>query len=485
MIAARDYTVLERVAIVALAAVALAGCASPGPSTVISGAASDSALRTMVADQSVVLSRSDGERRTLQDAADALLARPLDQDAAVRVALLNSAELQALLADAWADAAAAAQSGRIANPVLTLERLRSPSEIEIGRMLAVGLLDLLTLPQRQRAATARGAQTQLTLTASLVERVSSIRQAWVNAVADGERARYAQQVNDSAEASAELARRMLAVGNFTKLQRARQHAFYADAAAQWAVAAHAATASREALVRQLGLNDDQAARLRLPERLPDLPATARDAQSVTAAAAQARLDVRIAQAALDSAARAHGLEGVASVTDIELSVVHNTAKERADGHTTHTRGVEVALRLPLFDWGELRRDASQARVLAAAYRLEASVRAAGSQLREAYSAYRTAHDLARHYRDEIVPLRKQISDENLLRYNGMLIGVFELLADSREQIASVSAAIDAQRQFWLADAALQSAIVGTPGAPGAASAPSARGVAKGDGDAQH
>ena len=38
-----------------------------------------------------------------------------------------------------------------------------------------------------------------------------------------------------------------------------------------------------------------------------------------------------------------------------------------------------------------------------------------------------------------MPLRKRIADENLLRYNGMLIGVFELLADAREQIASVNA----------------------------------------------
>ena len=110
----------------------------------------------------------------------------------------------------------------------------------------------------------------------------------------------------------------------------------------------------------------------------------------------------------------------------------------------------------------MRRDASRAQALAAANRLEATVRAAGSTLRETYSAYRTAYDTAKHYRDEIVPLRKLIADENVLRYNGMLIGVFELLADSRDQIASVSAAINAQKQFWLTDAALQATLVGRP-----------------------
>ncbi|MCP6559412.1 hypothetical protein NL501_29760, partial [Klebsiella pneumoniae] len=67
---------------------------------------------------------------------------------------------------------------------------------------------------------------------------------------------------------------------------------------------------------------------------------------------------------------------------------------------------------------------------------EAAVNAR-SEVREAYAGYRTAFDIARHYRDEVVPLRKRISDENLLRYNGMLIGVFELLADARAQVAGV------------------------------------------------
>ena len=61
---------------------------------------------------------------------------------------------------------------------------------------------------------------------------------------------------------------------------------------------------------------------------------------------------------------------------------------------------------------------------------------ARSEVREAYAGYRSAHDIARHQRDEIVPLRAAIAEEKLLRYNGMLIGVFELLADARAQIGA-------------------------------------------------
>ena len=74
-------------------------------------------------------------------------------------------------------------------------------------------------------------------------------------------------------------------------------------------------------------------------------------------------------------------------------------------------------------------------------------------------------DLAKHYRDEIVPLRKRISEEMLLRYNGMLASVFELLADSRDSVMSVNAYIEALRDFWLAESDLQAAL--TSGSPGA------------------
>jgi outer membrane protein TolC len=202
--------------------------------------------------------------------------------------------------------------------------------------------------------------------------------------------------------------------------------------------------------------------LKLPERLPDLPAAALQPDAVGTAASEGRLDVRLARTGLDAAARAQGLGNLTSLVDIELGVSRISERDLADGHRERGRGYEVEVRLPVFDWGDAHRDGFDAHTLAAASRLEDTLRAAGSHLRQAYSAYRTAYDVARHHRDEVVPLRKIISEENVLRYNGMLIGIFELLADSREQIASVMAAIAAEQQFWLADAALQASIIGKP-----------------------
>ena len=103
---------------------------------------------------------------------------------------------------------------------------------------------------------------------------------------------------------------------------------------------------------------------------------------------------------------------------------------------------------------------------------------ARSEAREAYADYRSAFDVARHYRDEIVPLRKRISEENVLRYNGMLISVFELLADARQQIASVNAYIESVRDFWLADVNLDLALTGSSPGPMQAAASRTSGAAE-------
>lgn len=439
--------------------ISLAGCASVNVNQSLERTNHEAAAFTQ---GKLQLATSGAQRATMKSSADALLQNPLGQKEAVEVAITNSPAMQTLIAQNWGNAAGAAQSGRIANPVLTFERLRFMDELEIGRLLAFGLLDLFALPRRYSIAQQRIEQAQLQLTLETIEQVTDIRQAWVRAVAAEQILTYAKQVSGIAEASAELARRMQLVGNFNKLQRARQQAFYADAATQLALASHAATAAREGLVRVLGLTDDQATMLKIPDRLPELPSAPRDAQDVGSKASKERLDVNIAKRSLDAMAKAQGLNLIMSFTDIELAVRRDTIFDNASGTSKSRRGYEVMISLPVFDWGGMKRDAMGAQLLASANHLESVVRAVGPNLRESYSSYRTTYDIARHYRDEIVPLRKIIAEENVLRYNGMIIGVFELLADARDQVGSVIAAINAQRQFWLSDAALQASIMGKP-----------------------
>ena len=456
-----------RLTAIALAAAFLAGCASVG----IDDALKDTnANAHQFTGGKLELSRTQEQRDRRAALSQELLAKPLSQSDAVQLALANSPSVQALIAQSWGDIAAANQTSRLPNPIFTFERMRLNSELELGRLLSFGLVDLILLPQRLSISKGQANQAKVQLTGAVVDQVTQVKQAWVRAVAAQQSLQYAEQVNKSAQASAELARRMQLIGNFSKLQRARQQVFYADATTQLALAQQATTAAHEELVRILGLDDEQAAKLALPERLPDLPKTPREAKEVAATATEQRLDVQLARAQLDVAGRSQGLNLLSTFVDVEVGDRRDTVFDNAQGTKSTRRGFELDIRLPLFDWGSAQREALNAQSLAAANRYDATVRSASSQLREGYSAYRTAYDIARHYRDEIVPLRQAMADENVLRYNGMLIGVFELLAEARDQISSVTNAINAQQQFWLTDAALAASVMGKPTSMGASMA---------------
>ena len=449
----------KRLAVAAAVTLTLAGCAS---TAINDNFSSTQQLSKERLGAEVKWLTTDADRAQAQSDVDAVLAKPLSGDDAVRIALAYSPALQAMLYEGAINSASATQSARLPNPVFAFERLMRNEggvrELELTRTLSFSVLDLLLLPARLRLADYQQQASRLTLASNVVQAAAEARRAWVNAVASQQSLQYFQQVKATADASAELARRMQAVGNFSKLQRAREQAFAADAVAQLARATQATRSSREALIRALGLNESQAAALKLPERLPDLPAQPNDEAMVARAAMDQRLDVRMARANLDFVAREQGLTRVTSF--VNGLTVGGTSKSETG--LAPKRGYDLSVPLPIFDFGDATRARAQATYMAAFNRAAQLTVDANSQVRENYGAYRTAYDLARHYRDEIVPLRRTIADENILRYNGMLIGVFELLADSREQISSVAAAIDAQRDFWLADAALQTTLIGKP-----------------------
>jgi outer membrane protein TolC len=310
----------------------------------------------------------------------------------------------------------------------------------------------------------------------LIGHAARTRKTWIEAVAAEESVRYRRQVVQAAEAGAELARRMEQVGNFSKLQRAREQGFLADAQLDLARAERQQRARREQLVRLLGLWGEQATRLALPERLPDLPAAPPERPEVEREAMAQRLDVQAARLDAEQTARQLGLTRTTRFVNVlELGAMRNSSNQEP----TQT-GWEVSVELPLFDWGTARFARAEAVYRQSLHRAAAVAIDARSEVREAYSNLRFAWDIARHHRDGLVPLKRRISEENLLRYNGMFIGVFDLLADARSQIAGVNAAIDALREYWLAAADLELAMVGKPAlAPMAAPAASA---APGGGD---
>ena len=441
-------------------AAALAGCTTFSPDGGISKV--NELTQSRIQQQATWLKTEqdqDAARKTTRE----ILAKPLSADDAVKVALLNNRGLQAAYADLGIAEADLVQAGRLRNPGFSFARLRRADELEIERTFLLDVLGLITMPMRTELEQRRVALTQGRVAGEVLQIAADTRRAWYAAVAAQEAVTYAEQVKQAAEASAELARRMAAAGNFSKLDHAREQVFYAEATAQLARARQTAVAEREKLTRLMGLWDEDT-QFRIPARLPELPKDVlalRDPRDLEAQAIKTRLDVQGAIQEAENLAASLGLTRVTGFINVlEVGYHRNSAT-----HEPRQTGYEIELRLPIFDWGGAKVARAEHTYMQAVNRAADTAVRARSEVREAYSAYRTAYDLAKHYRDEIVPLRKHISEEVLLRYNGMLMSVFELLADARQQIATVSTYIDAQRDFWIAQANLDLALTGkSPGA---------------------
>ncbi len=440
----------------ALSALWLSGCATLSPDAGLAEVQQLSEGRT-----GVVNAKLSKDAAAVQTLVDELLAKPLGAEAAVRVALLNNPSLQVALATLEISDADRVQAGRLANPHLALGRFKAGETLEIERVLRFDVIGLLSLPWRARWQGQQHELAKLDAAQEVIRLAAATRRGWTRAVAAQQTAAYMADVKEAAEAGAELARRMTRVGNWSKLRQAREQLMLADSVAQLARARHQATVERENLTRLMGLWGAQT-NFRLFERLPDLPAQASEMMDIEARALRERLDLRSAVAESAYVADSLGLVRLQGYFNaLELGYERSTHFDNAAGAKETRRGWELELALPIFDLGGARNARAQALYQQSLARIrEVSIRAR-SEARESYLGYRSAYDLARHYRDEITPLRKFIHEETLLRYNGMLASVWDLLADARGQIMSVNSAIEAQRDFLLAEIDLQMSLTGT------------------------
>lgn len=402
------------------------------------------------------LQRTDDQRAAARARTDALLARPLDAQGAVQLALLNHRGLQAGLYGLGMADAERVQTLLWPNPVLSLGRLVRGDEREIERGLEFNLLSLLGRGARQDAAAQALAREQARVAQQLLDVASQARRSWVQAVAAQERLRQARTVLDSASAGAELALRMRQAGNVSALRLARERAVLAEAQLALEQAELQATGDREALIRAIGLWGDDVTTMTLPERLPDVPTDFRAADDLERQAVAQRLDIQAAKRDSEQLAAQLGLtRRTGRINVLELGLQRNSSNEEPT-----QRGVELSVELPLFDWGQARVAGAREAYGQSLERTAQVAIDARSEVRVARARAETAWRIARRHHDEVLPLARQVSDETLLRYNGMLVGVMDLLADARAQARAVAAALDARRDYWLAESMLSQSLLG-------------------------
>lgn len=456
----------------------LSGCASftgDGGMDLVAAAAGD-------INKQVVLVRNEEEAAAARAATDRLLKRPLSADAAVQVALLNNKGLQAAYNELGIAEAAKVQASMLPNPTFSVERLSGAVEIELEKRVIANILALATLPARSEIAATRFRQAQLRAAEETLRIAAETRRAYYRAVASRQSIFVLAQARDSAETATKLIQRLGETGAVSKLNQAQDQVLYAEITAQLAVARQRMLSERERLVRWMGLWGDDLA-FKIPDTLPSMPRRPQVLPAVEVEAIRRRVDIQIARLELEALAKSYGLtQATRFVNLLEAAAIRKDVKERATGERNRDTGFEVEFQIPIFDFGEVRVRQAEKTYLQAVNRLAEKAVNARSQAREAYRSYRGTYDIAAHYRREVLPLRKIISEETVLRYNAMQVDVFALLTEVRQRTASLNASVDAQRDFWLASVDLSTAVMGggvgggeTGSAAGAAPAESAGG----------
>jgi outer membrane protein TolC len=414
--------------------------------------------------------RTPEQAATAQARVQELLRQPLTVGSAVQVALLNNRGLQAAYNELGIAEATMVEASLPPSPTFSLQRISGQVEIEIERRIVANILALATLPARTEIAGEQFREAQLRAAQETLRVAAETRRAYYRSIAARELSGFLDESEATARTASDLAKRMSESGGMNKLDQAREQLFHAEIAAQVEKARQQAMSEREGLVRALGVSGSELA-FKLPKSLPALPARPRNLPSVEMQALARRLDLQIARIDLDAMAKSYGLTRTTRFLNLlDVTAVGKTTVDRLRGEHIRDLGFEAAIQIPLFDFGEVRVRKAEETYMKAVNRLvEMSVNAR-SQAREAYQAYRSAYGIAARYRDEVLPLRQTIADETTLRYNAMMTDVFGLLTEARERIASRTSGIEAQREFWLSNVALDSAIL--TGSPGVGSQPS-------------
>jgi outer membrane protein TolC len=453
---------------VAASALLLAGCVSFSPDAGLSIAQT---VAYSELSKDVVKVSTEAEAASVQARAEEILRRPLTPDAAVQVALLKNRGLQAAFNDLGVAEAVYVQATLPPAPRFALSRLAGSMELELERQIIIGLFELLTLPQRAAVAESRFRAAQFRTAEAVLRLAAEARRQYYRTIAANQQVGFLQQALAAAESASELAKRLGESGALNKLQQAREHAFYVELGAQLARARIQQKIERERLTRQLGLWGRDID-FRLPGTLPPLPRALMTAHEIERRALERRVDLQVALFDLEAQGRQYGLNQASRfVSDFELAGI--SSFEKATSVTTDDhgrtevevekikrRGFEVEFQIPIYDFGATAIRNAQEAYMAAANRLAERAVNVRSEVREAYLRYRGNYDLARHYQNRVLPLRKTIQDEALLQYSGMLIDVNQLIMDARARILSNVDAINARRDFWIAATDLKAALVG-------------------------
>lgn len=403
------------------------------------------------------LRQVDGRRAETRSDVKALLSAPLTAESAARIALLNNRHARAAAEELGLAQAELAGVKRLPNPTLEAAlRFQPHGDAEIDLAAMIDVTALLFALSRGGAAEEEVAAAKLDAVGALIDVGFDARRAFVEYLAALELLELRQSVFAAFDASAAAAERLRDAGNVTLLTQANEQALREEARSLVGLAQAETSAAREKLNAVLGVFGDDTG-WKSAARLPELPARELATERLERDAVVQSLDLAAAKQHYAAAARQAGIiETAGWLPELKAGVSAERAEEWGVGPA-------VELELPLFYQGQGEAGTARARTKQREHTyaaLAVDVRSAARSTRARLEASRAA---ALHARDVVLPLRQRVVQQSQLEYNGMLIGIFELLAAKREQLAAAEQYLQLRRDYWLARLSAEQLLAGRRG----------------------
>lgn len=384
-----------------------------------------------------------------------LLSKPLTQENAVRIMLINNRSLQQTYEEIGIAQSELVEAGLLRNPLLGYSIGRSNGVTTSTLSVEVAFLDLLWIPLRRELSGLALDETTLRVGDSVLRNARDAKKIYVDARIAEEKVILNRSILKSYEASLQLAVRQYTAGNLSKRAMLKIQDAYQHARIESMKLERENATAREALNTMLGLYGKQTHYTLSNEPLK--PAESVIAESgLEKQAIMNRLDMRSAIKSVDYAAAQAGLsEKTRFMDEVELSL----ESEKTTGEKRfNTFGLKIPI--PMFDFGQARVSKSQAIYNQSLHRLYERAVNIRSEVREGYARYRYNYDIAKEVDEVIVPTNQQILAETQLFYNGMLDGIYELLEDQRRAAEARKEAIEAYGEVKKAHADLEYTIGG-------------------------
>ena len=272
---------------------------------------------------------------------------------------------------------------------------------------------------------------------------------WLEAVSAKEQLNIQQRIAEAASVSLELAKRMEKIGNWGRNRLIDVEISYQSARNQLLLADQAAFNSRQKLVAQVGSEH-----WRLPNTLPKLASLAGLSELVTPLEQQLAdtLARHLQFGLLEKEAQYY--ERIAGPAMLEQWRKQLDAMLSASA--SWTSAIPILDRTKIL-WNHDLEKAIKAR--AEVQRLSIKTK---SDLQQAREHLRAAHTQASDILNKLQNLHSGAEEEALMRYNGMFISTWDLIAKAQTKMQSELAVAQAKQSFWIALTDLRALLAGAP-----------------------